>query len=149
VAGHSGAGRRVAFLLLCTLAGSCEAVIYADDLVSDESRTGFVTTPAAVASMVGFVIGIPVDLVASPITYPFYLARKARYPDTADPVSILLFPSFVLSRAGAIVVGAPLDVLEFTFYRVWRGPPPAESRDSASSGDGVPAGATSSPESGR
>ena len=123
--GHRAGRGLVTLALLSVVPAGCEAVVYADDLVSEESRSGFVTTPAAVASMIGFVVGIPVDLLAAPISYPVYLARKARYPDTADPVSILLFPSFVLSRAGAIVVGGPLDVLEFAFYRAWRSSTPA------------------------
>lgn len=103
-------------LLLFLLAGCSQVVRYTDELV--DSRTGrtlFVRTPATFGGVVGFLAGIPVDIVALPVTYPVY---KAQDEGTVDPLSIFLFPSFVLWRAG-VLIGTPFDVLEFLVYRMW------------------------------
>jgi len=109
--------RRILSVLTLLLLASCsQAVRYTDELV--DSRTGrtiFVRTPATFGGVVGFIAGIPVDIAALPITYPVY---KTRDEGTVDPLSVFLFPSFVLWRAG-VLVGAPFDVLEYLAYRMW------------------------------
>ena len=47
--------------------------------------------------------------------------QKANDPITADALSTMLFPSFVLWRTGALI-GAPFDVLEYVAWRAWQPP---------------------------
>lgn len=114
------ARRLRAFLVLllpAALAGCTQTIRYTDELV--DPRTGrslFVRAPAIFGGVVGFLAGVPVDVAALPVTYPVY---KAQDEATVDPLSIFLFPSFVLSRAG-VLVGMPFDVLEYLAYRMWR-----------------------------
>lgn len=110
-------------LLLSSLLGlgSCSALVgYTDDLVDNKTgRSNFVTKPASVMGVVGFVVGVPFDILALPVTYTIYQTQKSDEMDGIDPLSTLLFPSFVLWRTGVLAIGAPLDGLEFGFYRVW------------------------------
>lgn len=120
-------GRRVRstacalLLLLVAPLGSCSALIeYSDALVDNNTgRSNFVTKPASVAGVVGFIVGVPLDLVALPVTYTVYQSQKSDEYDGVDPLSTLLFPSFVLWRTGVLAVGVPFDVAEFVFYRAW------------------------------
>ena len=64
---------------------------------------------------------LPVDLLALPATGSFYLVEDARSDGNADLLSILLFPSVVLWKMGALL-GAPFDALEFVAWRSWREP---------------------------
>jgi hypothetical protein len=114
-------GLRAALCVLLMTLGSCSTLVeYTDSLVDNNTgRTNFVTKPASVFGVVGFVLGIPLDIVALPVTYTVYLSQSSDESDGVDPLSTLLFPSFVLWRGGVLVVGAPLDALEFTFYRAW------------------------------
>lgn len=106
---------------------SCVLVEYSDNLVDETTgRSGFVTKPAALGGIVGFVAGIPIDLAVLPVSYLVYRSQKDEEEEGLDPLSTLLFPSFVLWRAGILVVGTPLDVLEFVFYRAWRAEPPPD-----------------------
>ena len=120
--------RRLRTLLLASLLAllpSCFLVEYSDNLVDERTgRSNFVTQPASVGGLLGFIVGIPVDIVALPVTWVVYRTQKTDDEEGVDPLSTLLFPSFVLWRAGVLVVGTPFDVLEFTFYRAWRDPPP-------------------------
>ncbi len=113
------AGRRTAALLLLWLsAGSCASVVQYTDELRDE-RTGrsvVVRSTAAAGGAVGLVAGLPVSLAAVPVTYVVYLTEKARSPLRADPLSILLFPSFVLWRAGSLLA-APFDLVEWALFR--------------------------------
>ncbi len=119
--------RRAALsLLLATLltATACDqlapVVRYTDELTNEHTgRTSFVRGPAEVFGFIGFIGGIPFDLVALPATYIFYEMNKTLPPGQAtDSVTIFLFPSFVMWR-GAILLAAPLDVVEFAFYRAF------------------------------
>ncbi|MCB9880648.1 MAG: hypothetical protein H6832_13540 [Planctomycetes bacterium] len=101
---------------------SCLLVEYSDHLVDERTRGNFVTQPASIGGLLGFIIGIPIDIVGLPITYPIYRLNKSEGEENLDPLSTLLFPSFVLWRTGVLVIGAPLDLLEFTFYRAWQRP---------------------------
>jgi len=114
-------------LLLLTALGvttACDqlapVVRYTDELTSENTgRTALVRVPAEAFGFVGFIGGIPLDLVALPATYVFYEMNKNLPPGQAtDAVTIFLFPSFVLWR-GAILMAAPLDALEFVAYRVF------------------------------
>lgn len=115
---------RAALLALAFLTPGCAGLVQYTDELRDErtGRTLFVRTPATVGGIVGFAVGLPVSVVALPITYPVYAYQKDVTPMRADPVSTLLFPSFVLWRAGTLV-GAPFDALEWAFWRVWQGTP--------------------------
>jgi hypothetical protein len=119
--------RRVAGSLLLAIVPiltSCDQlapiVRYTDELTNDATgRTLFVRGPAEVFGFIGFVGGIPLDLVALPATYTFYEMNKSLPPGQAtDPVTVFLFPSFVLWR-GALLFAAPLDAVEFLCYRAY------------------------------
>jgi hypothetical protein len=127
-------------LLLSSVAlcsAGCELIVYSDNLVNENRHSGFVTKPASVVGLIGFVVGLPLDILALPITYTVYSSQKARYPDTADPLSTLLFPSFVLWRTGVILVGAPLDLIEFVAWRAWTSPPEEEEPGKRGTGFGI------------
>ena len=115
---------------LALFAAGCGPLVqYSDELV--EPRTGrseFVIWPATAGGVIGFVVGIPIDVVAFPFTWGVYRLQKAGNPNDADLVSTALFPSFVLWRAGAIVLGTPFDAIEYGFYRAWL-PADAMNRD--------------------
>ena len=110
-------------MALFTATVSCGQVVRYTDEISDprSGRSFFVTAPAGAGGFVGFVLGLPVDLIALPATFTVYQVQKAQDPLRADPISTMLFPSFVLWRAGSLIA-APFDVLELVFYRAWRDP---------------------------
>lgn len=124
---------RIAARLLIVLAlwstPSCLLVEYSDSLVDERVRSNFVTQPASIGGILGFIVGVPFDVVGLPVTYTIYRINKSEEEETLDPLSTLLFPSFVLGRAGVLVIGTPFDVLEFIFYRAWRRPPAQELPD--------------------
>lgn len=116
---------RAAVVLLAALGGCTSVVRYTDELADPRTgRTAFVRLPATLGGVIGFVVGVPVDLVALPATYGFYLTQPK---EERDPLSIFLFPSFVLWHAGTLIA-VPFDVLEFACYRAWQ-PPDALSRE--------------------
>lgn len=113
---------RCLFLIALLLSGgSCASVVrYTSDLVSSEQgRTYFTRVPAAFGGTVGFAAGVPIDIAAFPATFVIYRAQPKA---TRDPLSVFLFPSFVLWKAG-ILVGAPFDVVEWTLWRCWQATP--------------------------
>lgn len=103
------------------LLGACSQLVrYTDELVDRRTgRTVFVTAPASAGGFFGFIAGLPVDLAALPITYPVYRVQADRDPAAGDPLSTMLFPSFVLWRAGTLL-GMPFDVLEYAGWRLWQ-----------------------------
>lgn len=116
--------RRLAVgVLLLTMSSSCGQVVeYAQDISdSRRGRSLFVTVPANFGGLTGFVLALPADVLALPVTYPFYKYQSVANPDDADPFSTLLFPSFFLWQAGKLL-GAPFDLIEFGLYRGWRSP---------------------------
>lgn len=122
-------GASVPIALLAFAAGCAPLVQYSDELV--EPRTGrseFVIWPATAGGVVGFVVGVPIDIVGFPVTWGIYRIQKSSNPFEADLPSVALFPSFVLWRAGAIVLGLPFDAIEYGLYRAWL-PPEAMNRD--------------------
>lgn len=117
---------RLLLLALLWAAPSCFLVEYSDRLVDERTRSNFVTQPASIGGILGFIVGVPIDVVGLPVSYTIYQINKSEEEETLDPLSTLLFPSFVLGRAGVLLFGAPLDLLEFVFYRAWRRPPAQE-----------------------
>jgi hypothetical protein len=107
-------------LSLVALAACSQLVRYTDELVDRRTgRTVAVTAPAAAGGFVGFVAGLPIDVAALPITYAVYATQKSRDPAAADPLSTMLFPSFVLWRAGTLL-GLPFDIVEYAAWRAWQ-----------------------------
>ena len=101
-------------------AGCAPVVRYTNELVDGQhGRTWFTRLPAAVGGSVGFTIGVPVDIVALPLTWVVYRSQPS---ETRDPLSVFLFPSFALWRVGALL-GTPFDVVEWALYRVWQSEP--------------------------
>jgi hypothetical protein len=104
-------------LMALALTGCTQLVRYTGDLTDSRTgRTAFVTAPASAGGFLGFIVGVPVSIVALPITYLVYADQKATDASTADPLSTMLFPSFVLWRAGTLL-GAPFDLVEYVVYR--------------------------------
>ncbi len=98
--------------------GGCTPIVrYSDELVSAKSgRTAFTRAPATLGGILGFIVGIPIDVVALPVTYGVYASQSTV---TRDPLSIFLFPSFVLMQAG-ILIAAPVDLIEWGVWRCWQ-----------------------------
>lgn len=113
-----------AVIMAVLLAGpSCILVEYSDALVDESTGRGnLVTQPASIGGIVGFIAGVPLDILALPATYVVYQAQKDEDEEGVDPLSTLLFPSFVLWRAGVLIVGIPFDAVEWTFVRAWEKP---------------------------
>ncbi len=99
-------------------ANSCAPIVrYTDELVSDRAgRTVFTRAPATLGGVVGFLAGVPLDVVAFPASYVVYAGQDEF---TRDPLSIFLFPSFVLWQVGALI-GAPMDLVEWGVWRWWQ-----------------------------
>lgn len=111
---------QVALAGLAVLSTGCETFVrYADELKDKRSgRTLFVRAPAQLGGTVGVVVGVPLDVVVSPVTYTIYSAA-AEDDGTTDPVSYLLFHTFTLWKVGSML-GAPFDTLEFVCWRAWQ-----------------------------
>ena len=107
-------------MLAAVLLGSCtQAVRYTDALTDARTgRTLFVRVPASFGGVVGFVAGVPFDVVALPVSYPVYVTQPE---ESRDPLTIFLFPSFVLWRAG-VLLAMPFDAVEYAFWRGWTAP---------------------------
>ena len=114
--------RTAALLLAPLLCGACTSVVrYTNELVSDEhGRTYFTRVPSAFGGTLGFTAGIPIDVAVLPATFVFY---RTQPKETRDPLSVFLFPSFVLWKAGALL-GAPFDAVEWAAWRSWQPAPP-------------------------
>ena len=113
-----------AALLTITACDQLAPVVrYTDELTNPSTgRTALVRAPAEVFGFIGFVGGVPFDILALPATYTYYKLNQSLPPGQAtDAVTIFLLPSFVLWRS-AVLFAAPLDALEFIGYRVWLPP---------------------------
>jgi hypothetical protein len=137
-----GSIRNLRWLLLAValpLSG-CRLVLYTQALVdADTGRTPVVIYPASFGGVVGVIASVPVGLLALPITYPIYSVQKAQDPESADP-TVMLLPTWFLWQTGVFLAGAPLDLLEFVFYRSWavgarQPPPPPDDADAKSKHD--------------
>lgn len=110
---------RAAWLLPLLLPlGSCVQVVrYTDELVNARyGRSWFTRLPATVGATAGFAFGLPVDIAALPVTFTVY---RTQPKETRDPLSVFLFPSFVLWKAGALL-GGPFDLVEWSLWRWWQ-----------------------------
>jgi len=105
-------------LALLALCSGCALVRYTDALVEPRSgRTLATRMPAMFGGTVGFIVGVPVDVLALPVTYGVYATQDEL---TRDALSIFLFPSVVLLRVG-MLLGAPIDLVEWGVWRAWQG----------------------------
>ena len=105
--------RRAAALLgLCLLTGCAHVVRYTDELVQPQTgRSLLVRLPATFGAIVGFGVGLPIDIAALPVTWTLHMSQD----DSArDPLSTFFFPSFVLWRIGSLIA-VPFDALEWTW----------------------------------
>ena len=125
-------GARPALALAAlALSGCAQFLEYTGELTDDlTGRTLFVTLPATVGGFVGFVIGIPVDVVALPVTATAYAMKTANDPVNADFVSTAIFPSVVLWRLGTLLA-APFDAVEWAAYRAWLPPSTLNEQEQA------------------
>jgi hypothetical protein len=98
--------------------GACSPVVtYTNQLVEPSyGRTWFTRLPATIGATAGFGVGIPVDVVALPLAWLVYAAQPQ---ETRDPLSVFLFPSWVLWKTGALI-GAPFDAVEWAAWRSWQ-----------------------------
>jgi hypothetical protein len=107
-------------LFLC--AGCAQTVSYADSIRTGKGgRSLFVRAPANFGEATGFIAGLPVSLVALPVTLPIHEIEKERDPLRADRVSTVLFPSWGLSKLMCAAIGGPFDLLEYGAWRAWTG----------------------------
>jgi len=115
------AGKGLA-VVAAVLLGSCaEFVQYTDGLRKSKDRTVLVRGTANLGGVLGVIAGLPADLAALPVTYPFYLYQRSEAPETTDFSSIVLFPSFALLEVCSLLA-VPVDLLEYGFYRAWLPP---------------------------
>lgn len=115
--------------LTAAFAGACTPVVrYGDALVDPRGeRTWATRVPATIGGTTGFAVGLPVDVVAF---VPAWIYYRSLPRETRDPLSVFLFPSFVLWKVG-VLAGAPFDAVEWAVWRSWRGSPgmSAEERE--------------------
>ena len=118
-------------LALPPLGGCAQFLEYTGDLTDDRTgRTLFVTLPATVGGFAGFLIGIPVSVVALPITWPAYEIEKAQDAANASFLRTAITPSFVLMRLGTLL-GMPFDAVEWVAYRAWLPPSTRNAQEQA------------------
>lgn len=111
--------RLLLLLAVLPVAGCSQFVQYTDEL--NDARTGrsaWVTTPASIGRFLGFLAGVPIDVLALPVTYVAYRVQKSDDPIRADALSTMLFPSFVLGRVGTLAA-VPFDSVEYLVHRGW------------------------------
>jgi len=114
-------GIRLAPILVLLVSACTPVVRYTSELVDDRhGRTWFTRLPSTVGGAAGFACGIPIDVVALPATFLVY---RTQAEETRDPLSVFLFPSFVLWKVGTLI-GAPFDAVEWAAYRSWQDPAP-------------------------
>lgn len=111
--------RAVALAAGCLAAATaCTPVVrYTDALVDERfGRTWFTRLPATLGGTAGFAVGVPVDIAAF---LPLWLVYRSQPKETRDPLSVFLFPSFVLWKVG-VLFGAPFDLVEWGAWRAWQ-----------------------------
>jgi hypothetical protein len=120
--------RAAALATALALTGCTSVVRYTDALIEGrDGRTWFTRAPATIAGGVGFVAGVPIDVLT---LVPAWFVYRAQPEAQRDPLSVFLFPSFVLWKVGALV-GAPFDLVEWAAWRAWqpRAPLTQQERD--------------------
>ena len=92
-----------------------------------EPTTGGQLKVEAVGTL-GFTVGVPIDIVALPVTI---VVDRSQPPETRDPFSTYLFPSWALWSVGKLL-GAPFDAVEWAVWRSWQPTPQvtAQQRES-------------------
>lgn len=88
-------------------------------------RPGWVRTTAGTGSWVGALLGGVVSVALLPVTYPIHLLRGDDVPHNGED---LLFPVTMGAATGHFVIGAPVDLLDYTFRRAWVDGPDAPNR---------------------
>ena len=106
---------------------ACTPVVrYTNELVDGRhGRTWFTRLPASLGGTIGFGAGLPVSVGVLPASFVVY---RAQSKEMRDPVSVFLFPSFVLWKLCALI-GAPFDAVEWGMYRAWLPTPPVTQRE--------------------
>ena len=119
--------RRLRAIAAALALGACTSVVqYTDELVDPRhGREWFTRLPATIGGTAGFAVGVPVDVAAAPIAWIYYASQPV---ETRDPLSVFLFPSFVLWRAG-LLLGAPFDLVEWASWRSWQPDVPITQED--------------------
>ena len=100
---------------LLFLLPACTSVVrYSDGLVDPQAgRSLFTRLPASIGATTGFALGIPIDVVALPVSWVVYRSQPR---ETREVASVFLFPSFVLWKVG-VLFGAPFDAIEWSLWR--------------------------------
>ncbi len=130
------ARRLVALAVLTVLPACSQLVRYTDEIVDERTgRSPVVTVPATAGGFVGFVVGLPVDLIALPVTFPIYYIQREQDRVKADPLSTMLFPSFALWRMGTLIA-VPFDATEYIVVRAWQPPRTPNAQEQQAIEDG-------------
>ncbi len=115
-------GRRLRLFALVAVGStaSCSQFVQYTDELNDPrtGRSAWVTTPASIGRFLGFLAGVPFDVLGLPVTYVAYRVQKSDDPIRADALSTMLFPSFVLGRVGTLAA-IPFDSVEYLVHRGW------------------------------
>lgn len=120
------APRAVSWLLLFLLPACTSVVRYSNGLVDPQAgRSLFTRLPASIGATTGFALGIPIDVVALPVSWVVYRSQPR---ETREVASVFLFPSFVLWKVGALV-GTPFDLVEWGAWRSWHPPAPMSDNE--------------------
>lgn len=119
--------RALKLALLALLLSACTLPYAAETLGSEGpppelGRPEWVRGPAGAGAWVGGVVGGLIAVVALPVTYP--LSRIAAEPLGYSEQEILFAPVTMGASTGHFIVGAPIDVVDFTFRRAWVDQPP-------------------------
>lgn len=114
---------RVRTAMLCLLAlASCTLPETVENLERenpppDLGRPGFVRVGARAGAWVGGAFGGVASLALLPVTYP--LSLLAECPLGYSKAEFRWAPASMGAAAGHWLIGAPLDVLHYAFYRAW------------------------------
>jgi len=112
--------------LLALLMSACTLPHAAETLASEApppelGRPGWVRESAGAGAWVGGVFGGVAAVVLLPVTYPLSVA--AAEPLGYSEQEVLFAPITMFASAGHFLVGAPLDMIDFTVRRAWEDEP--------------------------
>ncbi len=120
--------RAAALVVVAAAAAGCTPIVRYTDALVEQGRVGrtwFTRAPATLGGSVGFVLGIPIDVLT---LVPAWFVYSSQPEETRDPLSVFLFPSFVLWKVGALL-GAPFDAIEWATWRAWQQSPPLTQQE--------------------